>query len=240
MKNSIRLSLIFLSGVLLAACDNYELGGKTAQEAFDDPQTAALVQAAIKGDSTQVSALIEKGVDPNASGAQGTTPLLWALVFGGHRGVAALLENGADPNQKFENGSSAVTMVAKGDNPGMLAFLLEHGGDPNASNSFRPALHLAVLNHREDNVEVLLSHGANVNALDGNGRSAAQVASAVGNVQLAYKLVKDKGLSVNLDELDKTLDNLQFTSQSEQFRWRERLHKLIQKMTGPDRHASGY
>ena len=212
----------------MTACVDHKLGGKTVQEAFDDPMASALVLAAIEGDSAKVNALVKKGVDPNTQGIQGTTPLIWTLVFGGKPGVMALLENGANPNQKFENGSSAMTMLARGNHPDMLLLLIQHGGDPNATNGFRPALHLAVLNHREKNVDVLLSHGANVNALDGNHRSAAQVASAVGEVELAYKLVKDKGLSVNLDGLEKTLNNLRFATDSQQFQWRKRLLKLIQ------------
>ena len=71
---------------------------------FPDESVRALAKAAAKGRVGTVEELVDLGVDVNASGTKGATPLFWAMS--NYNGFKKLLELGADPNVIFGNGGS--------------------------------------------------------------------------------------------------------------------------------------
>ena len=69
---------------------------------------SSLVEAASKGDTDKVQALLAKGADVNAKAYNGYTALMSA-AWGGHTDIVqALLAKGADVNAKQKNGSTAL------------------------------------------------------------------------------------------------------------------------------------
>src|SRR5262249_2889981 len=128
----------------------YRFGGKTVHEVFSDPRVAALAEAACFGNADNVADEVSQGADPNATGLEGMTPLLWAVGCHNPDGVGGLLKAGGDPNRRWTGGGySAVYMAAwsHGKNTTLvLKVLLKHGGDPNTTDipDGRTAIHRAM------------------------------------------------------------------------------------------------
>jgi len=90
-------------------------------------QDAALIEAVVKNDLTQVQSLLEKGVDVNAKDNVGVSALI-GTSFEGHLDVAKLLvEKGADVNIKSTNGDTALLAASAKDHTKIMELLKAHG-----------------------------------------------------------------------------------------------------------------
>ncbi|HEY7910710.1 MAG TPA: ankyrin repeat domain-containing protein [Blastocatellia bacterium] len=109
---------------------------ESADLATDAPGSlGALLRAAMTGNTTAVSALIERGLNVNARDDHGRTPLLEA-VFGGHSDtIEYLLSRGADPDLKDRDGWTALMEAASKSHVDAVRMLLGSGADPNARNN---------------------------------------------------------------------------------------------------------
>jgi hypothetical protein len=184
-----------------AAC-GFRLGGMTAQEAFPGVH-GKLVQAAIDGDTAQMERLVRAGADPNYRGAQGSTPLMWVFAASNYDGLEKLLELGADPNAKIPRASTMMLDAARSNDFRAFKIILEHGGDPNKEVSCAVPLTDAVTAPDDGTlvkrIDLLLAHGANINALP-CGLGAAHKAIASGRFDLVLYLLKH-GYNAHLDEI---------------------------------------
>lgn len=106
-----------------------------AKQAFSDPRSAQLAQAAADGDAAQVRALVAAGADPNARGDRDVNLLQYAMLAQSPKGVEALLDNGADPSRPGLGGATAVHGAAIANDPQYLHLLLAHRADPNAAHA---------------------------------------------------------------------------------------------------------
>lgn len=68
---------------------------------FSDARVASLCNAIAANDVRQIEKLLASGVDVNATGPGGTTPLLWAFAYNKIEAFRVLLEHGASPDAKF-------------------------------------------------------------------------------------------------------------------------------------------
>src|SRR5262245_328295 len=74
------------------------------------PVTSTLVDAAEAGDrATALRLLAEKGSNPNAVGADGTTAIMWAAHNDDLALVQALIKAGANVKTQNQFGTSAIT-----------------------------------------------------------------------------------------------------------------------------------
>lgn len=96
---------------------------------FKDLKVRALAKAAGNGRIKTVEKLVSQGVDVNARGKKGVTPLFYSLRNSNLKGFNKLLELGADPNIIFT--SSVMHLSARHKNIEFLKSALEHGGNPN-------------------------------------------------------------------------------------------------------------
>lgn len=148
------------------------VGGKTMADAFPDLQQREMVRLACVGDLIGLRAALEAGADPNATGLDGVTPLVWVQQCENVAGMAALLDAGADPNADFAGRhAAAVWFAATMPNPEPIKLLLKRGGDPNARgekwesalwNAFNTGLDWDVW----ESYEALLDAGAEINVVD--------------------------------------------------------------------------
>jgi len=77
-----------------------------------------LMRAAARGDVAQVTALLDRGADPNAvTPAQRVTALMCAAYFGHAAVIKTLVAKGATIEQKDAQGAAAVDWAALGDHP---------------------------------------------------------------------------------------------------------------------------
>ena len=153
----------------------------------------ALMIASRAGKVAAVRVLLDHGAQVNAKESWGdTTALMWA-VSERHPDVAKLLvERGADVNAKSRFVPSASGRGFEGTTPAAKT-----PGKPEefASGSLTPLMFAA----REDNLEsarLLVSGGADINALDGDGKDALSLAIFNGSYDVATFLV-DNHAKVN-------------------------------------------
>ena len=133
-----------------------------------------------------VGLYMERGLDPNVGGytreGDQWKPLHEAAYYGQWRTMKLMLEAGADPNVHSRRGGwNGRTPLHEA-----VGFQSEvfHGGYRDAAN--RPAV--VAIGNSELAVSVLLAAGARVNALDGSGRSALDVAAGRGKEAAAAVL----------------------------------------------------
>lgn len=154
---------------------------------FPDAQVRALARAAGRGRVEKVEALVAQGVDVNARGTLGYTPLFWALGNRNAIGFEKLLELGADPDIIFERGQAIMRYLLWHDDTEFLEMVLEHGGDPDLRADYEigsgwffatPLFGFidaslygsgfrGVPNDRRPHIHLLLKAGANINARAG-------------------------------------------------------------------------
>lgn len=65
---------------LVAVSDELTIAKKSAQEAFKDDGVVRLLKAVIHKDTQEAKRLVTSGVNVNAIGEGGVTPLVWALA----------------------------------------------------------------------------------------------------------------------------------------------------------------
>jgi ankyrin repeat protein len=207
------LVALCLFGLLLnsGACQ-VKVGGKTAKEIFPDPQVARLADAAAWGDVDTVNQLLKAGVSADGPGDKNATPLLFAMLGNNAQGVEALLKGGANPNHRIESptevgGRAIPLLIVRTKAADLMELLLKYGADPNTKNPPKvkqndwtvgqTLLYQAVM--YKPMVEVLVKHGANVNAESDAGD--VPVVSAAGLGQL-------DGVEFLLDHGAKDLDGV--------------------------------
>jgi ankyrin repeat protein len=119
-----------------------------------------------------------------------------ALREGNLAEVKALVRNGVDLNAKSEDSLPLLHEAVLNSDVATIKYLLKRGADPNSSNpgGITPVM-LAVSD--PEKLELLLAHGANVNAISAEGKSALILAAAQKRALPAVKLLLHKGAQVN-------------------------------------------
>jgi ankyrin repeat protein len=107
---------------------------------FPDESVRKLAIAAAEGAVADIKDIVASGVDVNATGKFGDTPLSIAIQFNQPSSVGTLLDLGADPNRVPEGRRRSPLSIAAGlPDTAVLALLLERGADPNVSAVERAA-----------------------------------------------------------------------------------------------------
>jgi ankyrin repeat protein len=114
-----------------------------------------LHEAAMGNDAASARSLIENGADPNAPDRDGFTPLHFAAQNYCVEVARVLLENGADANQRNKYGNTPLWTA-----------VFESRG-------------------RGGVIGLLISSGANPDAVNNAGRSPRQLAETIGNYDVA-------------------------------------------------------
>ncbi len=130
-----------------------------------------------------IGLLVAHGADVDAKDEDGLTPLHCAAYHGYRRAVALLLERGADVNARIVLVSAADGVLWERD----LESRMEPGVTP---------LHEAVAGWDPNVADLLLAHGAKVNAVDDSGNTPLHYAVARTGVQVVRLLIA-AGADVN-------------------------------------------
>jgi ankyrin repeat protein len=171
-------------------------GRPSASEFFADKGVRKLAEAAADGDRNEVTRLVKTGVNVNAAGAEGFTPLAYAMLSVSKKGFAALLDAGADGNavvKGLPGGSgSIVALAAQADETFWLECLAEHKVDLDRKclDGDETPLFFAVRGNKDKNLHFLLDHGANIERRSLGGWTPLQTASVLGAWQSAYVLLE--------------------------------------------------
>lgn len=155
-----------------------------------DERTAVQV-AVIHGHSRTACALIELGVDPNATDRYGRSAFSLAAESGHLRVLECLWHHGADASCRDREGNAAIHDAARGGYTAMLEYLVQRlGADINAVNiKGQTPLHLSVLHRKIDTMRAILRLNGNVNAQNVNGETALHLACALASTSIARLLI---------------------------------------------------
>jgi ankyrin repeat protein len=180
-----RLTLVSMALAGLAGAQGVVVGGDKDKKASPKPaQTSKgsarptstdeadlLGDAAMRGDAASVSALLAKGIDPNARGSLGKTPLRMATSFACMMPavaekdllatVDALIAGGANVNEVDDYGLGVLLMAAQKCKAAAVTRLLKAGADTEQrSPQGLSPLSMALIVKNYDAAGALVDHGA--------------------------------------------------------------------------------
>lgn len=164
---------------------------------FADPKVAALADAAARGNVRTIDQLVKDGVDVNATGIEGWTPLAYALIRHNKRGFERLLELGANPNHVGAGvpfGGTVMTGAAQINDLFWLRTAMRYGGDVNVrgTNANRTPIWHAMLAKRFTNLKFLIENGADLNITDNtNSRTPLIYAFGVSYYEAAMLMLQN-------------------------------------------------
>jgi ankyrin repeat protein len=159
--------------------------------------STALYLAAESERPAAVASLLAKGADPNIPGRSGATPLAAAAFKGNDRIVEQLLSHGADPNVVDATGKAAMSYAAARGFAEIVRQLLAAGVDAKVRYGNDLTALMWAAGH-EDGVgasaaqrtlDLLLGHGAPVDAVDDRGRTALMMAAELGHAEVVEMLI---------------------------------------------------
>lgn len=156
-----------------------------------EPSGACAIHwAAIGGDPSVVSALIEAGADVDAQSRDGATPLMFASQYSRVECVRLLVAAGARVNATSTKGWTSLHGAAIGGNAEIVAYLLENGADATrADGSGWLPVHCSASRGHRDATEALgkLSDPCRKTV---RGLTAIEAALSGGHLQLAQDLAE--------------------------------------------------
>jgi ankyrin repeat protein len=125
----------------------------------------------------------------------------------GHAPIVELLlsKDGVDVNAQDQYKYTALHKAASKGHKEIVTILLEHKAEVDSFHPCSSPLELAVLRNQPEVIRILLSYGANPNALDPSGLSALHFAAEGGDIEI-LKLLLDQGGEA--DKLSKTGNSL--------------------------------
>jgi cytochrome c2 len=151
--------------------------------AADHAHAGPLADAAIAGDESAASDLLDQGVPPDEEGV--ATPLYFAAQRG-HVAVAELLvSSGANVNAETSFGTP-LQIAARQNHVEIVQLLLDNGADPNlgGGEDQKTPLHDAAERGSIEAARLLLGYGADVNGRDRWNWPAIQFAARKGRTEM--------------------------------------------------------
>jgi ankyrin repeat protein len=158
--------------------------------------TTALSAAARSGDARLVKRLLEMDCDPNKrTGKHDELPLNSAVMTDRDQSdvVEVLLAGGAKPNTRDNVNCTALIWAAKNGLVESCRVLLDHGADPNLADDGTTPLMFAVGAGDKNVSALLISHHADINAIDADGNTTLDIA-----IRQLEKDEKDEGFQMYL------------------------------------------
>lgn len=172
------------------------------EQFFSDPLHLRLARAVDQGDITAVDSAVKDGADVNARGKDGFSILYWAMARNAAAGFEALVQNGANVMTQYRDPALLadvnklgyiIRLALTADNPEFLRAILKHGFDPNYilyEESGETLLFLAVEEHVEPAMEILLDAGAAIDLHNNAGFTAMESAVMMCDYRSAWFLLQ--------------------------------------------------
>jgi ankyrin repeat protein len=162
------------------------------------PAKPTLLDAAESGDRATALRLLAERADPNTTGPDGTTAIMFAAHNDDLSLVQALIKAGANVKLKNQFGTSAISEAAIIGSAPIIDALIKAGADPNFKNpEGETPLMEAARSGKVDAAKRLLDAGADVNAKEGWGGQSAIMWAAAQSQPDMIKLLASRGADVN-------------------------------------------
>ena len=198
----------------------YQSSPKPKNRKMSDAELESLTKqmfaATIAGNVQLLRSVLETGISVNLmEQTRSDTPLMIACRAGNDIIVRLCLEFGAknDPHPDF--GHTALHAAVLSAQPGPVAILLQAAAESDADHlianladpSGQTPLHIAAEKGAMSIAELLLSHGAKIDEMDGNGRTAVHLSAGGGHKKCLAMLLDHSG-----DDLLEAPDNYRYTA----------------------------
>jgi ankyrin repeat protein len=145
----------------------------------------AMWRAIEDGRDDQVRALLAGGFNASSANEDGMAALLYALRLKRKAVVRTLLQSGANVNQRDRFG---FTPLGAAFDTEVATWLLQRGARVNDRNNYGVSVLAEIVGTADPNlVELLIAHGADVNARDSNGRTPLKGALELASAGYAQK-----------------------------------------------------
>lgn len=156
-----------------------------------------LIDAADKGQESQIISLIKSGISPNVTGNFGVTPLMRAAFNGHIKAMESLIMNGADVNAADKGGATALHLASRQGHKEAVALLIKYDAqiDKTDSEGWTPLMR-ASLAKKEAVVKFLIEKGADVKITNQFGESSLMHAAQSGSVESVKEMLA-KGADIN-------------------------------------------
>jgi ankyrin repeat protein len=205
----IKKKILFMGAILaiLSLCLIWNTGCKSGSEKQDSLSqskqplksetsqssaelSAALRDAAARGEIQTVRAELQKGADVNTSDQLGRTALMLASFDGHTEIVRLLLSKGAQVDIRDSSGRTALMYASSGPFSETVQLLLDWKADPNLVDTVEQwtALMFAAGEGQLEVVQILLKHGADPSLKDVDGDTALVFAQRNSHVEVTRLL----------------------------------------------------
>ena len=175
------------------------LGAALVLGAWSAPADSPVADAAMRGDTARVRALIKSGADVNGAQGDGMTALHWAATRGDAAEVAMLVYAGARVEALTRNGNyTPLHLAARGGRAAAVKALLKAGANAKAVISAGGAtpLHFAAGIGSTESITALLEAGAVVDARESAFGQTPLMWAANYNRADAVKLLLSRGADI--------------------------------------------
>jgi len=161
-----------------------------------------IVIAALRGDYSVVASLLEKGVSPNSTLEDGSTPLIYASQSGNLAICKLLVAKGAIINYRPLMGNTALIAAIRKGNSQIVEFLVEQGANINLTDDLgRTAFIYGAANGDSAMCEKLLALKADTKVRDHAGNDALLAAIINHKINMASILLST-GADANISDKD--------------------------------------
>ncbi len=203
--STVQTAVSLLFALLITATSASAVQAQAAAGSPDHPGDAAVIQAAARGNASELRELLQHGGSARAVGTQGMPAIGYAIFSKNPETLDALLQ--ADPSLAKESVPDthgkphpALLYAAATKQPAMVASLLRSGADPQAADSEGfSCLEGAAPTADPQSLQLLLAAGASPNHRDIYGRSALMLAAGNGNLEAARILLEHDAVTYPLD-----------------------------------------
>jgi len=136
-------------------------------------QFTPLFLAAQNGHVPVIKVLLQNGASVNQQDVMGRTALHLAAEKGQSAALCALIDGGADPNKPTSLGKTALHFAAEYSHSTMAKYLIEryNATIDTQDNKGNTPLHYAAITQHEPTIGVLITHGADINKCNNDGKS---------------------------------------------------------------------
>jgi uncharacterized protein len=224
-----RYLLVALLLATLCACAEVKVSGKTVWETFTDRQVAQLVDAVSHGRFAEADKAIAAGANVNWVTSEGLTPLLWVMgTTHNSERIEYLLKAGSDPNYiDTKRLASPMYLASGGNRPDILKLLLRYKGDPNLWGPHGNSMLMTAADQsRDENFEILLAYGADINLANRSRSTVADTFMVYGRFDKVFRLF-ELGFNPDVQDFTKTVDMIGVPPNSEQAVWKEKVIELL-------------
>lgn len=154
--------------------------------------TALEIGRAIRRNDLEAIRSLSPRADLNQVHRQGMTLLFYAVTAQQHSAITELIKHGANPHQIDRELGSPLDVAVQAKDSKTLKAILDGGVSPNTTNSWgTPLLFTAACLDSEENLKLLVSLKANLDAKDSNlGRTAVYEAVSKGCYDQAAYLIE--------------------------------------------------